>query len=490
MANITKNRKNIEPPRPLKSAQKSTMSTQDNQVTDEYLISFAETLSNTILTNPTDQSSLCELMWLSNQLKLRGPILEVNYGDSLDKIFFMFRNVLQFDNLNYNIRLPLLQLVELRANRWKCTDGVNSYYRPKVSKIQETSPIEPVILSTSPEPFSNIAPGQQLLEQGEVVRASGKYNKPTKIQGKNYFKDEVVIRNADSGKVMGIKGRRVHMIEELSETIISFQRVNPGAKERLVQITGPSEEKINYGKQLIEETIRRNASPVRSPECIALLGGGDYEPDPDVRNSIMANQDDNTYEYSRNRSASECAPEEFKYSVIIGNEVIKITGTCLNYVTAAKLELDKFFSNTYFETANKNNVENGEVFLTAKSDMIDEITDGFGNGFTISEEAPSKPIERRKYFHRKSSEFKDYPEPSVNNGLHKYSHETLVNLSKTPLSRIAPKSLDVMSQNNINRATKTGETFDAAAYFAQEKDCPQTTVISASDVKAESPDPE
>lgn len=45
---------------------------------------------------------------------------------------------------------------------------------------------------------------------------------------------------------------------------------------------------------------------------------------------------------------------------------------------AAKLELDKFFSNTYFETANKNNVENGEVFLTAKSDMIDEITDGFG----------------------------------------------------------------------------------------------------------------
>lgn len=64
----------------------------------------------------------------------------------------------------------------------------------------QTSPIEPVILSTSPEPFSNIAPGQQLLEQGEVVRASGKYNKPTKIQGKNYFKDEVVIRNADSGK--------------------------------------------------------------------------------------------------------------------------------------------------------------------------------------------------------------------------------------------------------------------------------------------------
>lgn len=27
--------------------------------------------------------------------------------------------------------------------------------------------------------------------------------------------------------VMGIKGRRVHMIEEISETIISFQRGKP-----------------------------------------------------------------------------------------------------------------------------------------------------------------------------------------------------------------------------------------------------------------------
>lgn len=97
---------------------------------------------------------------------------------------------------------------------------------------------------------------QSVLAPGEIIRTSGKFTKPTKIPGKNYSKDEVVIRNADSGKgmigaillnlfiikysekkiiknyiyrpyekkVMGIKGRRVHMIEELSETIISFQR--------------------------------------------------------------------------------------------------------------------------------------------------------------------------------------------------------------------------------------------------------------------------
>ena len=34
----------------------------------------------------------------------------------------------------------------------------------------------------------------------EVMISSGKYSGPTQPQGKSYFKDEVVIRNSDSGK--------------------------------------------------------------------------------------------------------------------------------------------------------------------------------------------------------------------------------------------------------------------------------------------------
>lgn len=40
----------------------------------------------------------------------------------------------------------------------------------------------------------------QTLQPGEVVKNSGKFSKPTKIPGKNYSKDEIIIRNADSGK--------------------------------------------------------------------------------------------------------------------------------------------------------------------------------------------------------------------------------------------------------------------------------------------------
>ena len=54
-----------------------------------------------------------------------------------------------------------------------------------------------------PSPLSPSLPAEPpqlppLLTPGEVIRGSGKFPKPTKIQGK--FKDEVVIRNCDSGK--------------------------------------------------------------------------------------------------------------------------------------------------------------------------------------------------------------------------------------------------------------------------------------------------
>lgn len=39
-----------------------------------------------------------------------------------------------------------------------------------------------------------------ILSPGEVLKNSGKFQKPTKIPGKSYCKDEVVIRNSDSGK--------------------------------------------------------------------------------------------------------------------------------------------------------------------------------------------------------------------------------------------------------------------------------------------------
>ena len=60
------------------------------------------------------------------------------------------------------------------------------------------SPETPTGLS----PFISTSP--PMLSPGEVLKTSGRFTKPTRIPGKNYCKDEVVIRNSDSGKGMHI----------------------------------------------------------------------------------------------------------------------------------------------------------------------------------------------------------------------------------------------------------------------------------------------
>lgn len=49
-----------------------------------------------------------------------------------------------------------------------------------------------------------------------------------------------VFLHSRGDKVMGIKGRRVHMIEELSETIISFQRGKSRELVLIVILTAPA----------------------------------------------------------------------------------------------------------------------------------------------------------------------------------------------------------------------------------------------------------
>merc|ERR1719158_591317 len=196
----------------------------------------------------------------------------------------------------------------------------------------------PVMLNPTAPDFSPFGSGgvnnAPMLGPGEVVGTSGRFNQPTKIPGKNYFKDEVVIRNADSGKVMGLKGRRVHMIEGLTETIISFQRVVPGAKERLVQITGPAQDNILQAKGLIEDTIRRNQSPLPREEVeeeVENICSG-YDMNDSKRNTLVAER--------------EVPIHEYKYTVNVGEECIRVTGASLDLIRTAKLVLDEYFSLT------------------------------------------------------------------------------------------------------------------------------------------------
>jgi len=346
---------------------------------------------------------------LCANLKLYGGQLETAYKDQLDKCFAWVRTNCRDDRLPLSARYRLLEIIELRAAGWKAKPNVAAYYQAKLESCEadEASIVEEVFhpLHASPAPphpaphhpaplHPAYAAQQQaaaalaaathqlqyggygmlaslyapppytppldpayapappapapapVLSPGEVVRTSGKFTKPQRIAGKNYCKDEVVIRNQDSGKVMGIKGRRVHLIEELSETIISFQRVSPGARERLVQITGPTDENISQAKHLIEETIRRNASPVRDG---GSSGGSVFSCSLGGSHDSIHHDSDDDGATSGKRSSVTYPPsdpdvQDYRYTVTHGSSALRITGASLSMVKTAKLLLDEWFN--------------------------------------------------------------------------------------------------------------------------------------------------
>ncbi|XP_062549237.1 eukaryotic translation initiation factor 4E-binding protein Mextli isoform X2 [Armigeres subalbatus] len=393
MAQMGRAVKNLEPPRPLKSTLKQNhvhVPVYEVQSIEE-LITLTENVAASLANGCNNADGMNAL--LAN-LRLHGPQLENISKDTLDRAFVIFRNASQDERLNIMTRLNLLELIELRAKSWQVSDGTNTYYKHKASNVEPDAIGDPSLLSTSPPGLSL---GQQVipsLSPGELIRNSGKFPKPTKIPGKTYSKDEIVIRNADSGKV------------------------NPGAKERLVQITGPNEEKIIYAKQLIEDTIRRNASPVRldtsqDGSCSSLASSASDEmihPRRSIsdasaiptaggqRNSMMGNPNGNvsyvpnqqqsvtglslnlnnnamyqqqqqaqpqfthpklTRTSSQNNgqqagmllhsfSTNDASLGEFKYTVNVGKHSVKITGDCFDLVRVAKLVLDDYFSSNEF----------------------------------------------------------------------------------------------------------------------------------------------
>jgi len=287
---------------------------------------------------------LSALNGLYSSLHQCGMQLDTLYKDQLDKLMSVFRTASRDEELELVSRVQILHIIELRAAGWVTNDNMVNYYKQRLSHMENIenrmTRDSPQICHTAPislnanAPDFNPGPGQCLLLPGEVVGSSGKFGQPTKIPGKNYFKDEVVIRNADSGKVMGLKGRRVHMIEQLTETVVSFQRVVPGARERLVQLTGPGYDNIVQAKLLIEETIRRNQSPIPRDEVM---------PSPQEISSSLDTADSrrNTLIAPDREGASI---DEYKYTVNVGEECIRITGASLDLVRTAKLVLEEYFS--------------------------------------------------------------------------------------------------------------------------------------------------
>ncbi|KJH51086.1 KH domain protein [Dictyocaulus viviparus] len=310
-------------------------------------------LINAMVKNGQFTTQLANVIFtLCAQLKTSGINLEQTHRNELNKVFVSLRQACCRDNgqlgtpcrsirseyekgmpltkaklsgvqlieeLLFVFRLKIMELVELRAMHWRSNLAHSQYYlnRPEQQHEQvlptqqmtflphsplfvptdtPQSPhpanasfylipassgwIPPMIPGIPPNPFIPqplIAPETVLMRQRSMKKA------------KTMLRHEMIIRNSDSGKIMGVKGRRVALVEQMTNTVISFQKVDPKSKERTLTITASSMEDIERAKDLIIDTIKRNMSPIRVDRIVNDKQEDEDENENDI--SIETTQD-------------------------------------------------------------------------------------------------------------------------------------------------------------------------------------------------------
>ncbi|CAL8130110.1 unnamed protein product [Orchesella dallaii] len=329
-----------------------------------------------------------EIQILSEDLRRVGSMLENTYPEVLDRVMSSMRDASAQPCLPPSLRLAIFELVELRASKWMLPSDSSNYYRQRRNlndatdggeersgrnSSSGTSNINVVVTNCGssggspikPDPIFPPGTASSPPSSASVMSNMVAVETPAKT-----YREEIVIKNSDSGKVMGVRGRRVHLIEAISDTIISFEKVAPTAKERVLSINGYSQQSINLAKQLIQETITRNASPVLEgmvlPSSAASLSG-DY---PDLEDgdlvgmggslkrlqlqssssasqlggiSKLSSSDPHSHPHHHHHQTSS----HFSYTVTLGDHSIKILGDDIQYVQEAKMALDDYFLQKY-----------------------------------------------------------------------------------------------------------------------------------------------
>ncbi|KAJ1369782.1 hypothetical protein KIN20_031342 [Parelaphostrongylus tenuis] len=304
-------------------------------------------LINAMVKNGQFTSQLANVIFtLCAQLKTSGINLEQTHRNELNKVFVSLRQACCRDNgqLGTPCRLKIMELVELRAMHWRSNLAHSQYYlnRPEQQHEQSVPAQQMTFLPQNPlfMPTDNPQAAHPTNASFYLIPASGGWIPPvipgippnpfipqpllapeailmrqrSMKKNKTMLRHEMIIRNSDSGKIMGVKGRRVALVEQLTNTVISFQKVDPKSKERTLTITASSMEDIERAKDLIIDTIKRNMSPIRIDRSMHDKLEDDDENENDI--SIETTQDGNAQaqqalsEYLRTRARPSAEERE------------------------------------------------------------------------------------------------------------------------------------------------------------------------------------
>jgi len=259
-------------------------------------------------------SNLAEqILRVCEQLKHVGQHMDTHHANAMNNVFASMRQACcrDVDTLGMACRVKIMETIELRAMGWYCqppyhpsppqtgrkTSGANRFpgIRSSAPNMGNTVPMSAPPYNGMPMNGFYLVPANGFTPPGQWppggppmftpvsaapwsapsnwprTPGSGHF-KPTKKMSSQHIsstgKDEeilrveMLIRNMDSGKIMGVRGRRVSAVEQMTNTIISFEQVPAGQPHRTLTINGGTKEEIDHARRLIAQTIERNASPI------------------------------------------------------------------------------------------------------------------------------------------------------------------------------------------------------------------------------------
>lgn len=388
--------------------------------TMEDVVKLLEFITQTLESGNHDKQLVTAIIRLNGALKTQGNNLELFHRGLLDRAQVSLRDACKDTKLDIVARLHILEIIELRSMKWVLNDSVLNYYKQKLSHLDYVPPensdstkipslnvnaptfTPSTVRSNGGNILNQLLPNQNtsIVPPGEVMISSGKYSGPTQPHGKSYFKDEVFIRNADSGKVA------------------------PGSLDRLVQITGSVPGNVAQAKVLMEETIRRNQSPL--PDTFVESTGPNNQFIPVEVPSVNNNN-------------------EYRFSVKVGGETLKISSSKLELVKTAKIVLEEHFA--------KSNASNQQVCVS-RQPLFPEANPSL---FFLAESEDGRSKIRRANF-AKTATKKLLEEPKNENQNKCYDRDFLLSCTDTPASTKSPPNWDKILQDFPELMRKVSDT--------------------------------
>ena len=138
---------------------------------------------------------------------------DMNYKEQIDMFFTMFRNLLRnhLKNLPDSINLLILRLIESRACKWKIKNSIEEYYMKKIDKTTrpntQQNQVHYCLVEAQENSTKNCTSNLRTSKSYGDIVSNYKFDdamfgrhKQLKSNSKAIMKDEVVIKNSDSGK--------------------------------------------------------------------------------------------------------------------------------------------------------------------------------------------------------------------------------------------------------------------------------------------------